>query len=122
LKVAQLCGRTWDERLMTSEAKSFLRNRRTTRRLMITVVIIGFILLPARCIWTMKGGDLPSLSELRNGMTEDEVKSIVGYPSSKGDRPDGTTWWVITRSGSLYWVELDFDAEGRLRAFKTECF
>ena len=107
---------------MTSEAKPLPRRRCVTRRMIITVVVIGFLALPARCIWTMYGGNLPSLNELRNGMTKAQVGSVVGSPSFGGERPDGTSHWVITRSGSFYWVELEFDARGRLQAFKTGSF
>ena len=102
--------------------KLFLRDRCMTRRLMILVLMFGFLALPARWIWTLKGGNLPSVNELQTGMTKAQVESIVGSPSFGGERPDGTSYWVITRSGSWYWVVLDFDTKGCLRSYKTECF
>jgi hypothetical protein len=107
---------------MTSEAKLSPRRKYVTRRMIIAVVVVGFLALPARCTWRMYGGNLPSLNDLRNGMAKAQVRAIVGSPSFLGERPDGTSTWVITRSGSLYWVDLDFDAEGRLQLFRTDSF
>ncbi len=102
--------------------KPFLRDRCMTRRLMILVLMFGFLALPARWIWTMKGGNLPSVNALQTGMTKAQVESLMGSPSFGGERSDGTSYWVITRSGSWYWVELDFDTRDCLCAHKTEYF
>ena len=69
-----------------------------------------------------QGGSLPALKSLRLGMTQEHVEAVVGPPSSEGIRPDGSVWKIITRPGSFYWVELDYDANGRLRSFRKDCF
>jgi hypothetical protein len=98
------------------------RVRLTVRRLMVAVVAIGVGFVPARWLWRAQGGTLPSLSRLRNGMSEAQVTAIVGPPSSEVTRPDGSSFMTITRPGSFYWIELDFDRSGRLRFFRKDCF
>jgi hypothetical protein len=98
------------------------RVRLTVRRLMAAVAIVAVLTIPVRWFWILNGGTLPSLSGLRIGMTKTEVESRVGSPTSAGERPDGTSWLLITRPGSLDWIEMDFDAAGKLRSFAKERF
>jgi hypothetical protein len=55
-------------------------------------------------------------------MTKIEVESVIGPPTSAGQRPDGSSWMIVTRPRSLVWIQLEFDAVGRLRLFKYERF
>lgn len=98
------------------------RVRVSVRWMMISVAVIGIGLRPARWVWRAQGGSLPALKSLRLGMTQEHVEAVVGPPSSEGIRPDGSVWKIITRPGSFYWVELDYDANGRLRSFRKDCF
>jgi hypothetical protein len=100
----------------------FPRVRLTVRQLAIALVVVGICFIPARWVWRAQGGTLPSLSGLRVGMTQAQVAAVVGPPSSRGDRPDGTSWLTITRPGSLYWIEVEFDQAGRLRVARKESF
>jgi hypothetical protein len=77
------------------------RVRFTMRRMMLALVVVGIALISTGRVWRMQGGTLPSLSGLRVGMSEARVTAIVGPPSSKGERPDGSSWLTITRPGSF---------------------
>jgi hypothetical protein len=90
--------------------------------MMVAVIAVGIGLVPARWIWRVQGGTLPSLSRLRIGMSQAQVTAVVGPPSSAGTRPDGSSWMTITRPESFYWIDLDFDQRGRLRVFRKDCF
>ncbi len=98
------------------------RVRLTLRSLIAAVAIVAVVTVPVRWFWILNGGTLPSLSGLRIGMTKTEVSSQVGPPTSAGDRSDGTSWMLISRPGSLDWIELDFDAAGQLRSFAKDRF
>jgi hypothetical protein len=96
--------------------------RPTPRRLLVALAIVIVLYFPARWFWVLNGGRLPSLTALRHGMTRNEVESVTGPPTWAGQRPDGSSWMIVTRPESLAWIELDFDAVGRLRLFKYERF
>jgi hypothetical protein len=83
------------------------------------VVVLYF---PARWFWVLNGGRLPPLAVVRHGMTRIQVESVMGPPTSAGQRPDGTSWMIVTRPDSLVWIELEFNAAGKLRLFKYERF
>jgi hypothetical protein len=82
--------------------------RKAVLGLSLAAVLVGL-----RGWWVLYGGDLP-LNQLWLGMTKEEARAIVGPPN-----PEGSTMnsWLITRSGSLDWLRLEFNAEGRLRAY-----
>jgi hypothetical protein len=88
----------------------------------LALVVAGIVLIPARWVWRAQGGTLPPLSGLRVGMSKAQVTAVVGPPSSKGKRRDGSSWMLITRPGSFDWIDLEFDASGRLRLFRKDCF
>jgi hypothetical protein len=98
------------------------RVRFTIGLMMVAVAAVGIGIIPVRWVWTSQGGTLPTLSGLRVGMSREEVIAIVGSPSSEGNRSDGTSWMSVTREGSLYWIDFDFDANGRLVFFRKDCF
>jgi hypothetical protein len=91
-------------------------------RSLVAVVAIGLVSFAARWVWMSKGGRLPPVTALRVGMTKGEVGAIVGPWSFGGQREDGSSYEVITRSESFYWLEFNFNPAGRLRSFRKECF
>jgi|GEM_PF-5878818 len=92
------------------------------RRIMISSMVVGIVIILGISIWRHEGGNLPSLDGLRAGMTKAQVEAIVGPPTSKGERPDGTSWRVIVRPESTVWIELDFNTTGHLSSFHYERF
>lgn len=94
----------------------------TGRRLAVDAAIAVPVTAVGVWVWTVRGGGLPAPDGLKAGITRGQVVARLGPPSAEGERPDGTRWMRFTRPGSFVWVELEFDARGRLSAFGYERF
>jgi len=88
------------------------RPRMPAARGAVVMLLLVLTTVGLRWWWVLDGGDLP-LGSLRLGMTRPEVRDIVGPPTPEGSTDDS---WLITRYGSLYWLEVEFDRDGRLDA------
>lgn len=82
-------------------------------RKVILVVLLSTALVGVRGWWRLYGGDLP-LNRLWLGMTKEEAQAVVGPPNPQGSTANS---WLITRPGSLDWLRMEFNAEGRLRKY-----
>jgi len=92
--------------------------RITIRRLMVSVAVLAMALVVLRWWRIFRGGTLP-LGGLRLGMTRTEVRFITGPPQYVS--PDSSSW-VVTRPGSDVWLDIQFDADGRVKFFRTDEF
>jgi hypothetical protein len=82
-------------------------------RKVMLILSLGTALLGVHGWWVLYGGELP-LNRLWLGMTKEEARAIAGPPNPQGSTASS---WLITRPGSLDWLRLEFNAEGRLRAY-----
>jgi hypothetical protein len=74
--------------------------------------------------WTnrdlVNGWDGPSLcNNIKPGMTESEVASIVGRPSDSSTVNDGDVWWGKRQYCALF---VQFDSEGKVVGRKFETY
>jgi hypothetical protein len=95
----------------------------------LAMVLIGFaiFLSPAIALWWSSSREYPAArSELRErivvGISEDEVRSILGEPESKAKYADQTSKWIYPMDwmgGSYFGI--DFDSMGRVERSHDWC-
>ncbi len=96
----------------------------TARKCTGGLLLLGSCLLPIFCYFarpdavrldngTHPLGSYPG-NKIREGMSGDEVKAILGPPHQRNKNNDRETWIYWTESYGGYWVGVDFGPDGRV--------
>lgn len=105
--------------LLLGVASGWPRSR--LARVAALAVLVPLAAVSLRGWWVLYGGQVP-IHQLRLDLPEDEVRKILGTPLIEGSTLS-TSWvhpsstWIAAPTGSLRYLILDFDDNGRLRAF-----
>jgi hypothetical protein len=83
--------------------------------LLLTLLLLPFAIYFGAVYWTMSVHGIPvsKIVQLHEGMSEDEVKTLVGEPKDIDSRDDGSKEWRYSRN-TWCCVHIYFSPEGKV--------
>ena len=81
--------------------------------MIVTVLFFGW------ATWFMKGHGASGFENVRVGMSETEVRGILGAPTGKSKDPGVRNTWYFSRQ-TWCQIQIEFDAIGRVRAVEHD--